>query len=130
MFFYDAMLLSLHTYPFVHQGCACKRNFHFLLSLTEKKELLVTREKVLVAISRTIPVCTDKFIKFSTLTGSQQPLFMTFIAYRYMYTTLYRWKFFPNTARSHWLLRGHMTSNNLFYAGNIRDLSIRQRRRP
>ena len=25
---------------------------------------------------------------------------------------LYSWKFFPNNARSHWLLRGHVTSNN------------------
>ena len=31
-FFHDAMLLSRHTCPFVHQGCACKRNFHFPLS--------------------------------------------------------------------------------------------------
>ena len=26
--------------------------------------------------------------------------------------TLYSWIFLPNSARSHWLLRGHMTSNN------------------
>ena len=26
--------------------------------------------------------------------------------------SLYSWKFLPNSARSHWLLRGHMTSNN------------------
>ena len=26
--------------------------------------------------------------------------------------TVYSWKFFPNSVRSHWLLRGHMTSNN------------------
>ena len=26
--------------------------------------------------------------------------------------TVYSWKFFPNSARSHWLLQGHMTSNN------------------
>ena len=25
---------------------------------------------------------------------------------------LYSWKFFPNSARFHWLLRGHMKSNN------------------
>ena len=24
----------------------------------------------------------------------------------------YSWKFFPNSARSHWLFRGHMTSND------------------
>ena len=27
-------------------------------------------------------------------------------------TFLYSWKFFHNSARSHWLLGGHMTSNN------------------
>ena len=27
-------------------------------------------------------------------------------------TVIYNWKFFPNSAHSHWLLRGHMTSNN------------------
>ena len=38
---------------------------------------------------------------------------------------LYSWKFFPNSARSHWVLRGHMTSNNEtvsrqnLWAGNI-----------
>ena len=38
---------------------------------------------------------------------------------------LYSWKFLPNSARSHWLLRGHMTSNNEtvscqnLWAGNI-----------
>ena len=26
--------------------------------------------------------------------------------------SLYSWKFLPLSARSHWLLRGHMTSNN------------------
>ena len=25
---------------------------------------------------------------------------------------LHSWKFLPNSVRSHWLLRGHMTSNN------------------
>ena len=34
-----------------------------------------------------------------SLSGGQFPL-------------LYSWKFFPNRARSHWLLRGHMTSYN------------------
>ena len=28
------------------------------------------------------------------------------------FTLLYSWKFFPNRAHSHWLLGGHMTSNN------------------
>ena len=27
-------------------------------------------------------------------------------------TFLYSWKFFHNSARYHWLLGGHMTSNN------------------
>ena len=26
--------------------------------------------------------------------------------------TVYSWKFFPKSARSHWLLQGHITSNN------------------
>ena len=40
-------------------------------------------------------------------------------------TLLYSWKFFPNSIHSHWLLRGHMTSNNEtvslqnLWAGNI-----------
>ena len=43
------------------------------------------------------------------------------IIYQYQYS----WKFLPNNARSHWLLRGHMTSNNetvsrqSFWAGKI-----------
>ena len=28
------------------------------------------------------------------------------------FEVLYSWNFFPYRARSHWLLRGHMTSNN------------------
>ena len=41
------------------------------------------------------------------------------------FEVLYSWKFFPYSARSHWLLRGHMTSNNetvsrqKLWAGNI-----------
>ena len=32
---------------------------------------------------------------------------------RQIVSTMYNsWKFFPNSAHSHWLLRGHMTSNN------------------
>ena len=30
----------------------------------------------------------------------------------YQEVLLYSWNFFPNSASSHWLLRGQMTSNN------------------
>ena len=29
-----------------------------------------------------------------------------------IYQYQYNWKFLPNNVRSHWLLQGHMTSNN------------------
>ena len=42
-----------------------------------------------------------------------------------LFEVLYSWNFFPYSPRSHWLLRGHMTSNNEtvfrqnLWAGNI-----------
>ena len=47
---------------FVHQACACKENFYFLLSLPETKELQMSRKNVWDAISRSNSICPENIL--------------------------------------------------------------------
>ena len=54
---------SYTTYtPFVHQACASKGNFYFLLSWPETKELLMSRKNVWNAISRSNSICPENIL--------------------------------------------------------------------
>ena len=47
---------------FVHQACACKGNFYFLLSWLETKELPMSRKNVWDAISRSNSICPENIL--------------------------------------------------------------------
>ena len=54
-----------------------------------------------ILVSNHLPKATT----YGLLTGGLTVLYNSVIL-------LYRWKFLPNIVCSHWLLRGHMISNN------------------
>ena len=47
---------------FVHQACACKGNFYFLLSWPEKKEIQMSRKNIWDAISRSNSICPENIL--------------------------------------------------------------------
>ena len=47
---------------FVHQACACKGNFYFLLSKPEAKELPMSRKNVWDAIRRSNWICPENIL--------------------------------------------------------------------
>ena len=60
-FVHDSYCLATLT-RFVHQACAYKGNFYFLLSQPETKELLMSRKNVWDAISRSNWICPENIV--------------------------------------------------------------------
>ena len=61
------LFVSLYTTAiarFVHQACACKGNFYFLLSWLETKELPMSRKNVWDAISGSNSICLENILFF------------------------------------------------------------------
>ena len=60
----------------------------------------------------TYHVCNGLLILLHNNPEGNQRVLMSNLVHRKRHEFLCSWEFFPKSARSHWLLRGHMTSNN------------------
>ena len=60
----------------------------------------------------TYHVCNGLLILLHNNPEGNQRVLISNLVHKKHHEFLCSWKFFPNSASSHWFLRGHMTSNN------------------
>ena len=100
----SSLVLSVLFSVVKWRSCSLAKSAYYIVLLA-----CLSRLRVWARGDTWIQTSSLPFLSIQATAGSRPFLWLLFPSALFL---SYSWKFFPNIAHSHWVLRGHMTSNN------------------